>query len=80
MTMPNQAPVTSWQVTGQMETTQLGDTGQAVAGVRVFFRTGLGNTGSIFVPRASYAPDNVRGLISEAAAAADAIGQLTSDS
>lgn len=80
MTSPSGAPVASWSVTGQMETTQLDSTGQATAGVRVFFRTGLGNTGSVFVPRASYAPDNVRGLVAAAAAAADAIGALTSDS
>lgn len=79
MTMPSGAPVASWSVTGQMETTQLDSTGQATAGVRVFFRTGLGNTGSVFVPRSSYSPDNVRGMIADAAAAADAIGQLSSE-
>ena len=79
MSMPGGTQPASWQVTAQSETTQLDSAGQAVQGVRVFFRTGAGNTGSIFVPRASYAPDNVRGLIADAAAAADAVGRLTSE-
>lgn len=77
MSMPNPADLTSWQVTGQTEYTQVNATGPPVNGVKVFYQTGQGHTGSVFVPYSQYNTQNVRSLVSAAAAQMDAIGQLS---
>lgn len=78
MTYPPDPPPVSWTVTGTQETTQVTDGGQAVRGYRIYFRTGNGATGSVFVPETRYLPDNVRSLLMAAAQNADAIAQLSS--
>lgn len=76
--MPNASDLTSWKVTGQNESTQVQQSGPPVPGVRVFFQTGQGHTGSVFVPQAQYTVTNVRALVNAAAAKMDAVGSLSS--
>lgn len=78
MTMPVPPPVTSWQVTGQAERTDIAADGTPVRGMTVYFTTGAGHQGSVFVPAAQYTADNVRAMIAAAAARMDEIGSLTS--
>lgn len=62
------------QVTGQIVTT---DSGQVVEGVAVYFVTGDGNSGSVFVPQAHYHNTaKVKELIRAEARQIDAIGSL----
>jgi len=77
MSMPSQADLTTWKVTGQTEYTQVATTGPPVQGVKVFYTTGQGHSGSVFLPNAQYNQQNVRAAINAAAANMDAIGQLT---
>lgn len=69
------APV--WSVTYQTETMGVGPAGLPVAGVRVGFKTGTGQEGTIFVPDASYTPDAVRAAIAERVAAMAAVAGLS---
>lgn len=78
MSMPNPNDVVTWTVTGQNEQTQIDPGGNPVKGVTVFYTTGAGHTGSVFVPYAQYTQANVRNLVNQAAAAMDSIGALTS--
>jgi len=75
---PNPADLVTWTVTGQNEQTQIAAGGQPVKGVSVYFTTGQGHTGSVFVPYTTYNQATVRNLINAAAAQMDAIGALTS--
>jgi hypothetical protein len=76
-----QVPVhhSGWVVTSQL-TDQVIVTaaGQAVTGVQIFFITGAGNEGSIFVANNHYTPKVVKPAIHAAAAQIDTIGQLSS--
>lgn len=78
MSMPNPQDTVTWQVTGQNEQTQIDPGGNPVKGVTVFYTTGQGHTGSVFVPYAQYNQANVRNLIQAAATQMDSIGALTS--
>jgi len=78
MTMNQTPPPTTWQVTGQTEYTQVGQTGPPVAGVKVFFTTGQGHSGSVFLPSAQYNAANVRAAVQAAAVNMDQVGSLTS--
>jgi hypothetical protein len=80
MTMQPQTQQTSWQVTGQTEYTQVGATGPPVAGVKVYFTTGQGHSGSVFLPAASYNVANVRAAVAAQAEQMDAVGSLSSGS
>lgn len=71
-------PPSTWNVTAQQETSQVGPDGQVRRGVRVSFTTGLGQQGSVFVPDAEYRVDMVRGYVADQAAKIDAIAQLSS--
>ena len=77
MSMPSPSDLTTWKVTGQTEYTQVATTGPPVQGVKVFYTTGQGHSGSVFLPNAQYNQQNVRAAINAAAANMDAIGQLT---
>lgn len=79
MTMATPPPVTSWHVTSQTEFTQIGTDGTPVRGVKVFFITGTGQQGSVFVPASQYTPDQVRAQIEQAAQVADQVGSLSSE-
>lgn len=74
------APSTSWQVTGQQEAQEFNAQHQLVSGVRILFTTGLGHSGTVFVPMAQYNPDYVRGVVAQAAALMDQVGSLSSAS
>lgn len=76
MTMAKPPAGTTWSVTGQTEQTQIAQGGSPVRGVQVFFTTGAGHQGSVFVPYAQYTLDNVRQMVSAAAAQMDAVGGL----
>ena len=78
MSMPYQGDATTWKVTTQYEQTQVAAGGQPVRGVQVFFTTGRGHTGSVFVPYAQYTTDHVREQVQAAAAQMDAVGMLSS--
>ena len=77
MSMPNPSDLTTWTVTGQTEYTQVAATGPPVQGVKVFYTTGAGHSGSVFVPYSQYNTVNVRAAINAAAATMDAVGQLS---
>lgn len=67
---------TTWQVTAQQQTTALWGT-RFVRGVEVQFTTGLGHSGSVFIPQDIYNnTDQAKPLIAAAAAQMDAIGSL----
>jgi hypothetical protein len=67
-----------WRVTAQL-TDQVENTnaGQTVIGVRVYFETGAGNEGSVFVPNSHYTAKRVRELVHSHANQIDEIGGLT---
>lgn len=70
-------PPVAWQVTSQGESTEIQPNGQAVRGYRVYFTTGGGQSGSVWIPESSYTAERVRALVAQAAANAEAIGSLS---
>lgn len=77
----NQPPMhhSGWTVTAQL-TDQVIVTaaGQAVTGVQIFFITGDGNEGSVFIAQNHYNPKVVKPAIHAQAALIDTIGKLNS--
>lgn len=70
----------TWTVTDQNSgQSDFTSAGQVVIGKRVFFLTGAGNRGSVFVPDDHYNPGTVAAMIAAEAAQLDAISALTSD-
>lgn len=69
---------TGWQITSQLSD-QFENTaaGQTVLGVRVYFITGNGNEGSVFVPQNLYTVRNVQERVRAQAQLLDDIGALT---
>lgn len=67
----------SWQVTDQV-TDQVITTnaGQVVVGTYVYFLTGDGHRGSVFVPDDHYAVGNISKMIAAKAAILDEVGKL----
>ena len=61
------------QLTDQVETTTAGNT---VIGTRVYFITGNGNEGSVFVPNQHYTAKNVHLRVKAAAVLLDEVGDL----
>jgi hypothetical protein len=76
---PPVQPQSGWTITGQTQGSVVNDSGQVVQGVNVFFRTGNGTSGSVFVPQNLYSVDNVRTMIAQQAATIDAIDNLTAE-
>lgn len=74
---PQSQPNSGWVVTGQSESTIINDSNNVVSGVTVYFRTGNGTAGSVFVPQNLYTPDNVRAMIAQKAAQLDAVDRLS---
>lgn len=68
----------SWKVTGQNQVTEIQPGGTPTQGVRVYYTTGTGQSGNVFVPMTSYTPDGVAAAVAAAAATMDAVGTLTS--
>jgi predicted aconitase with swiveling domain len=71
-------PAPTWRVTSQIETTEADATGRLTAGYRVYFTTGDGQSGSVFVPMALYTNATaVKSLIADQAAAVVTVAGLT---
>jgi hypothetical protein len=66
----------AWEVTGQVETVDLGPTGTFVQGVKVTFRTAAGSVGNVFIPSDQYTVERVRAAVSQKAATMDEAGSL----
>ena len=69
---PSSAP-NGGEITSQVQTTEVYAGGRPVPGVRVYFRTGKGQDGSVFIPESQYAPPNVIATVRDAANAMDAV-------
>lgn len=68
---------TSWQVTRQAPDQYDPDNlANPVTGVIVYFQTGQGNEGSVFIPYSQYTPAHVKTAINARARVADEIGNL----
>lgn len=78
--MPTPPAVTSWHVTGTTERTLVSPDGTPVPSVVVSYTTGLGQSGTISVPKGQDSVENIRPLLAAAAANKDAIVSLTSGS
>lgn len=78
MSMPNPADMVTWTVTGQTERDQIVPGGPPAKGQQIYFTTGNGQQGSVFIPYTQYAnTDYVRGEIAKMAAQLDAVKALT---
>lgn len=68
----------AWRITGQV-TDQVVNTqaGATVTGTIVYYVTGEGNEGSVFVANQHYNVKNVRKAVHESAALLDEVGRLT---
>lgn len=57
----------TWSVVSQVETVEQGVNSQIVRGVRITYKTSLGNSGSVFVPDSVYGNlDTVRQMLADA--------------
>jgi hypothetical protein len=67
-----------WTVTSQLtDQTVITEAGQVIAGVNVYFTTGDGNSGFVFVPQAHYHnKETVRKLIEAEADNMDTVGAM----
>lgn len=67
-----------WRITAQV-TDQIINTqaNQTQTGVQVYFSTGVGNQGSVFVPNEQYNQHTVRNMVEAAAHLIDGIGSLS---
>lgn len=75
--MPNPSDATTWTVTNQVERDQVVPGSAPVKGVQIFYQTGRGHSGSVFVPYSQYgSTDQVKATIQAAAAQMDAVGML----
>lgn len=69
---------TGWTVTDQIEAMEMGSTGQATRGMRIFFTTSNGHKSSVFVTAAQYMnTDFVRDTLATAAAQVSAVANLS---
>lgn len=66
-----------WRIVSQ-QTDQIVNTpgNQTVTGVQVYFTTGDGNEGSVFVPNQQYKPDTVHSMVNTQAHLIDSVGKL----
>ena len=51
--------------------------GNPVIGTQVYFTTGEGNTGSVFIPQAQYKETVIHSLVAAYAKALDTVGNMT---
>ena len=68
---------TTWKVLHQDPTTGQDAKGHYVQGQRIYIQTGMGHSGSLFVPYPDYSADKVRGIIASLAMRLDSVGGLT---
>lgn len=78
MTMPQNGTESSgWTVTGQSPgQTQVTPDGRVISGTLVYFRTGNGTMGNVFVPQDRYNAETVRTMIAVVAREMDSIDGL----
>jgi hypothetical protein len=68
----------TWNIVSQVEALEPAPTGQIVRGVRIYFKTSLGNSGSVFVPDTMYGNvDTVREMLQTAVRSSVDIHRLT---
>jgi class 3 adenylate cyclase len=78
MSNGNGTPQTSgWTVTSSQPNTIVDTAGRVTKGYQVTFLTGMGHTGTVFVPDAQYQPEMVRAAIKAQAAIVDAVNTLS---
>jgi len=78
MSAPNYSiPSSGWTITGQIEGTRISPQGRVENGTTVYFTTGNGDAGSVFVPLAQYDVDTVRTLVAARAGQLDAIANMS---
>lgn len=78
MSNGNATPQTSgWTVTSSIPATNIDSAGRVIKGYQVTFTTGLGHTGTVFVPESQYQPDMVRSAIKAQASIVDAVNTLS---
>ncbi len=66
-----------WQVTGQVtDQVRVTDAGQTQVGTYVYFTTGEGHSGSVFVPDQHYNAKTVHSMIAAKALMLDEVGKL----
>lgn len=75
------ADTTGWKVTSQVtDQTQVDDAGNTITGVVVYFTTGDGNQGNVFVPNRIFTKrhvETIKAMIREAAILLDYVGGLS---
>lgn len=74
--MADSTPAITWQIVSQIEGTGRQEGGGFVQGVTVGFTTSNGHAGSVFVPKSSYTPDNVRALVQGQVELMNRVGSL----
>lgn len=68
----------SWAVTSQAHDQVINtDAGETITGSYVYFRTGAGNSASVFVRDNLFTVDNVKAQINERARLIDEVGELS---
>jgi folate-dependent phosphoribosylglycinamide formyltransferase PurN len=78
MSSPNYSiPSSGWTITGQVEGVQVSTAGRVVNGTTVYFVTGNGDAGSVFVEAAKYNAETVTALVGARAMQLDAIANLS---
>lgn len=67
-----------WKITAQLtDQVETNNAGQTIIGTRVYFITGNGNEGGIFVPNTQYTAKNVHERVRRQAILIDEIGALS---
>lgn len=70
----------TWSVTAQQQTTKTSAAGGFQQGYNVFYMTGLGHQGVVFIPENIYPnTGEVKARVAAAATQTDAVGSLSSD-
>lgn len=77
--MSGDQAVSTWRVDSQTQRQRVNANNALEDGYDIFFTTGEGHNGSVFVPASKYTPAQVKAAIDQAAAQMDAIGALTHD-
>lgn len=67
----------SWAITGQLDgQLQVGTAGQVITGTVIYFQTGEGNQGSVFIPQTRYDAKEVRKVVQVKADVMDEVSAL----
>lgn len=70
-------PSSGWTITAQVEGSQVIPPGRVINGTTVYFSTGNGDSGSVFVPNDKYSVETVTAMVAARAAQLDAIANLS---